>query len=169
MEIESIEFIGTTNDEYVYDLETDDGTYYAGNILLKNTDSCYVTFDISKDDFVDSSGRFNEEEYMKKNFEVANKCADLITKVFKAPSELEMEKLMYPFIIYQKKRYAFQEWTEHDKPHDKLQYKGLSIKRRDSCKYLRDTCDTIFKLLMKEISEDIQLENYLKDAFLLMT
>jgi DNA polymerase delta subunit 1 len=157
--------------EYVYDLETEDGTYYARStdsinaILLKNTDSCYVTFDVNKDNYVDENGIFDEISYMKETFRLSDECASRITGTFKKPIDLEFEKVMYPFYIYEKKRYAYQEWTEPEKPHNKLEYKGLSIKRRDSCIYVKETCNTLFELLMKIISDDKRTRGSVEKAF----
>ena len=137
MEVLSIECIGETAfSEHVYDIETEDGTYVAGSnngILVKNTDSCYVKFDLDKDSFKKKDGAFDEEGYMKENFRLAQECADRITKTFKKPIDLEFEKFMYPFFLYEKKRYAYQEWTEPENPHFDLEYKGLSVVRRDYC------------------------------------
>ena len=156
MKIKSIEYIGTVND-YVYDLETEDGTYYAIEnptststaILLKNTDSCYVSFDVNQDDFI-IDGKYNDNAYMNHTFDLSQKCADKITAYFKKPIELEFEKIMRPFLLYEKKRYAYQEWTNPNGPHEDLEYKGLAIKRRDSCKYLRTVCNRVFEILMKD-------------------
>ena len=48
LSIESLGFV----DDYVYDLETDDGTFSTQDgLILKNTDSCYVKFDVDKSEF----------------------------------------------------------------------------------------------------------------------
>lgn len=151
MIVDSIEYIGNTMNEYIYDLETEDHTYYAGSgypILLKNTDSCYVTFGIDKDEFMEN-GVMNEVKYMEKNFIYAQNMADTVSNSFKTPIELEFEKFMYPFMIFAKKRYAFMEWVQFKEPKSKIQYKGLSVKRRDFCKYVGEVSERIYALLMK--------------------
>jgi DNA polymerase elongation subunit (family B) len=63
--------------------------------------------------------------------------------------ELTYEKTLMPFIILSKKRYVGMLYeTNPDK--GKLKYMGLSIKRRDSCDYLKDTYGGILNILMKE-------------------
>lgn len=156
MFVDSVEYIGNTMDEYIYDLETEDHTYYAGSgypILLKNTDSCYVTFGIDKDDFMEN-GVMNEVKYMEKNFIYAQNMADTVSNSFKSPVELEFEKFMYPFMIFSKKRYAYLEWVNFNAPKEKIQYKGLSVKRRDFCKYIGEVSERIYTLLMKYKTED---------------
>ena len=165
-EVESIEYIGNTMDEYIYDLETEDHTYYAGSgfpILLKNTDSCYVTFGIDKDEFMEN-GVMNEVRYMEKNFIYAQNMADTVSNSFKTPIELEFEKFMYPFMIFAKKRYAFLEWVQFTAPKSKLNYKGLSVKRRDFCKYVGEVSDRIYTLLMKYKTEDNRTRGSIKLA-----
>ncbi len=151
MEVVSIEYIGSTEkNEYVYDLETEEGTYLAGdNILLKNTDSCYVKFDIDKGRFVSELGSFDETAFMKEQFRIAQECAVRISQTFKNPIELAFEKFMYPFFLYEKKRYAYQEWTEPEGPHEHLEYKGVATVRRDYCPYVKEVCNMLFEILMK--------------------
>jgi DNA polymerase elongation subunit (family B) len=165
--VESIEYIGTTND-YVYDLETEDGTFAGScdvlgkDILLKNTDSCYVTFDVQKEDYTDENGVFNEVEFMKENFRLAKECALKISSYYKKPICLEFEKVMYPFFLYAKKRYAYKEWVVPNQPNN-IEYKGLSLIRRDFCQYVKYTCDKIFRILMndKSISYEINDNKFL--------
>jgi len=148
MEVLSIEFIGY--EETVYDLETEAGTFVAGSlkngILVKNTDSCYVKFPIHKSDYSEEQG------YMKALFEIAQNCANFITSKFKPPMELAFEKYMFPFILYAKKRYAYMEWTNYMKPDEQVHYKGLQMIRRDTCKYVKEELEHIFRIIMNERS-----------------
>jgi len=108
MEIISIEYVDTC-DDYVYDLETEDGTYLGGDdILLKNTDSVMIKFNVPIDEYkIQETGKFKMNEYMKKHFELAKETADRITKVFKSPIKLEFEKVMFPYLLLEKKRYIY--------------------------------------------------------------
>ena len=133
-EIISIECVGETEGEYVYDLETEDGTFQAGygDIILKNTDSIYTIFngyDMSPEHI---------KESMKKIFEVSIEAAKMISDTFPDPMELEFEKVMFPFILASKKRYAALIWTNPDKP-DYVDIKGLQSVRRDNCPFVRET------------------------------
>ena len=139
----SIEEIGYTDtEEYVYDLETEDGTFSTDDgLILKNTDSCYVLFN------VDRNAYEKETDWMKEHFRLAEEAGIEITKHFKPPVELEFEKVMYPFMLYAKKRYAYLEWTNPEKP-DHLDYKGIQIVRRDNCQYVKDVMTNVFHTLM---------------------
>ena len=146
------------SDDYVYDLDTEDGTFAASStpdnldILCKNTDSCYVRFDIPKSKYI-TDGVFNEYEYMKCQFKIAQECANRISREFKHPIKLEFEKIMYPFFLYKKKRYAYREWTKPEKYND-IEFKGLSVVRSDFCLYVKNTLEGLFYVLMNETIEN---------------
>jgi DNA polymerase elongation subunit (family B) len=63
--------------------------------------------------------------------------------------ELSYEKTLMPFILLSKKRYVGMLY-ETDPNKGKMKYMGLSLKRRDSCDYLKDTYGGILTILMKE-------------------
>ena len=92
---------------FVYDIETEDGTFQAGigQMIVKNTDSCYVIFPQP----VDPDGTLTTL------FKVAEQAAKKISETFKKPIELEFEKFMYPLILVAKKRYMYLEWTNPKK------------------------------------------------------
>lgn len=155
MEVISIECLGIF-DDYVYDLETEDGTFIASSnfddngIVCKNTDSCYVTFDIPKQKYT-VDGIFDEVAYMKENFRISAECAHRISTEYKHPIKLEFEKIMLPFFIYKKKRYAYVEWLVPEISNE-VEYKGLSVVRRDFCEYVSIVCKRIFRILMHDKS-----------------
>lgn len=139
--IQEIPFSG-----YVYDLTTDNHHFAAGvgNIIVHNTDSIYVNF---KSDLTGQA-------HMDWVFKVAPECADKISNTFKKPIELEFEKVMYPFILFSKKRYASVFWTNPIK-FDNVDYKGIQVVRRDNCEYVRQQSIKIFEsiLLNKKVLE----------------
>jgi len=61
--------------------------------------------------------------------------------------ELSYEKTLMPFILLSKKRYVGILY-ETDSNKGKLKFMGLSLKRRDSCDYLKDVYGGILKILM---------------------
>jgi DNA polymerase elongation subunit (family B) len=67
--------------------------------------------------------------------------------------DLAYEKTLMPFILLSKKRYVGMLYEENPNK-GKMKYMGLSLKRRDSCDYLKDTYGGILSILMKE--HDIQ-------------
>jgi DNA polymerase elongation subunit (family B) len=79
--------------------------------------------------------------------EIAQDAAHLCTQWLKPPMELSYEKTLMPFILLSKKRYVGMLY-ETDPKKGKLKYMGLSLKRRDSCDYLKDTYGGILNRLM---------------------
>ena len=139
---------------FVYDLETESGIFLAGigNIIVKNTDSCYIKPLVNPKNFP------TQQEYLQEIFNIGHMVADHITKHYqqqyagtmkKPRRELEMEKIMFPLILFSKKRYAFQQWTNPNTPDD-LEIKGISIKRRDFCKFVKDTGMNILKIVLQQ-------------------
>jgi DNA polymerase delta subunit 1 len=63
------------------------------------------------------------------HFKVATWLAGEITKEYKAPNDLEFEKIYFPYILYSKKRYAAVKFEEPGK--GKLDVKGIALVRRD--------------------------------------
>lgn len=142
--------IGYTCDEFVYDLETDSGTFSTGDgIILKNTDSCYVKFSVDRKKFPEDESH----AFMKEHFRLAEECAQKITETFKPPIELEFEKVMYPFLLLTKKRYAYLEWLCPEK-YKGIDFKGLHLARRDNCQYIRHVSMKLLNSLL--VDKDVE-------------
>jgi DNA polymerase elongation subunit (family B) len=146
-----IEELTKTNEhEYVYDLTTENHHFAAGigNIIVHNTDSIYVKF----------FTKFEGQEHMDEVFRLSEIAADGCTKLFKAPVEMEFEKVMWPFILFSKKRYACVIWTNKHK-HDYIDYKGIQVVRRDNCPYVKERSMEIFEkiLLDRDIPKSIEM------------
>jgi hypothetical protein len=137
--IKKIRNLGKIND-YVYDIETDDGTFQAGigQMIVKNTDSCYVIFPQP----VDPDGTLTTL------FKVAENAAKKISETFRKPIELEFEKFMYPLILVAKKRYMYLEWTKAERHNGEIEAKGVELVRRDNCPYVKETLDAVLRPIM---------------------
>tara|TARA_Y100000992_G_C21274243_1_gene498942 strand:- start:470 stop:3517 length:3048 start_codon:yes stop_codon:yes gene_type:complete len=110
--------------------------WYNCEVVYGDTDSIYVKF---KSDL-------KGQDHMNWVFKVAPECADRISTTFKKPIELEFEKVMYPFILYSKKRYASLFWTNPIK-FDYIDYKGIQVVRRDNCTFVRENSKKIFEYI----------------------
>ena len=64
--------------------------------------------------------------------ELGHEAAKLVTKNFVRPINLEFEKVYFPYLLINKKRYAGLYFTRPDK-HDKMDCKGIETVRRDNC------------------------------------
>ena len=129
-------------DDYVYDLETEQGVFQAGigRLIVKNTDSVMVIFNLPTGDMHD-------------HFAVAEKAARDISATFKYPIELEFEKIYNPYLLFSKKRYAGKMYTTPD-AHDYIDIKGLQIVRRDNCPLVREVSSKVLDAIMFDSSPE---------------
>ena len=102
-----------------------ESTYPGVRVVYGDTDSIMIEccqVDASNGDkaMLDQSMAFGVEAAAK------------ITEAFKAPIKLEFEKVYFPFLLMNKKRYAGLLWTNSEK-YDKLDTKGIETVRRDNC------------------------------------
>ena len=137
---------------YVYDLTTANHHFAAGvgNLIVHNTDSVFFTFNLENPN---TGEKIRGKPALEMTIEIAQDVAGLCTQFLKQPMELTYEKTLMPFILLSKKRYVGMLY-ETDANKGKLKYMGLSLKRRDSCDYLKDTYGGILNILMHK--NDIQ-------------
>jgi len=74
-------------------------------------------------------------------FELSEEAAEKCSKLFPHPILLEFEKVYYPYLLMNKKRYAGLLWTNVEK-FDYMDCKGLETVRRDNCQLVRDVIQT---------------------------
>jgi DNA polymerase elongation subunit (family B) len=132
---------------FVYDLTTDSNHFAAGigNMIVHNTDSVFFTFNLQDKE---TGQPIRGQKALEMTIEIAQDAASLCTKYLKPPMELSYEKTLMPFILLKKKRYVGMLY-ETNPNKGKLKYMGLSLKRRDSCDYLKDVYGGILNILMK--------------------
>ncbi len=118
-----------------------------------DTDSIMVQFD------TDGRKGMDAIEYSWKLGEQASKE---ITKLFKPPNDLELEKIYCPYFLYSKKRYAAKMWVmgKNGMELEKIDIKGLQVIRRDNCAFVRDTCQQVINMLLD--SSSIEAVEYAK-------
>jgi DNA polymerase delta subunit 1 len=85
-------------------------------------------------------------------FPLALEAAEECTKIFPKPIFLEFEKVYFPYLLMNKKRYAGLMWTEVDK-YDKMDTKGLETVRRDNCALVREVIQTSLDKIL--IGQDV--------------
>ena len=152
---------------YVYDFTTENHHFAAGigSIIVHNTDSVFFTFNL-KDNI--TGEKIRGKKALEITIEIAQDAAKLCSSFLKPPMDLTYEKTLMPFILLSKKRYVGMLYEE-DANKGKLKYMGLSLKRRDSCDYLKDVYGNILNILMKENNVqsaiqylDVALENLIE-------
>lgn len=149
---------------YVYDIETDAGTFQAGvgQMIVKNTDSIMVEFDVE--------GRTGLEA-IEYSWDLGEKASKEISELFKAPNKLELEKVYCPYFLYSKKRYAAKMWIRDDNGEmvfDHVDIKGLQVVRRDSCPFVRRICQEVLNTSLdsSDPSEAIKIARKAKEDLL---
>ena len=125
--------------------------------IYGDTDSVFFTFNL--EDPV-TNEKIRGKKALEITIEIAQVAANICTQFLKAPQCLEYEKTLMPFILLSKKRYVGMLYEE-DANKGSLKYMGLSLKRRDSCDYLKDTYGNILNILMKNnnVQDAIQYLN----------
>jgi len=139
--IETVEYKG-----YVYDLTTENHHFAAGvgNMIVHNTDSVFFTFNLEDPA---TGEKIRGKKALEITIEIAQDAAHLCSTFLKPPMDLAYEKTLMPFVLLSKKRYVGMLY-ETDPNKGKLKYMGLSLKRRDSCDYLKDTYGGILNVIM---------------------
>jgi DNA polymerase delta subunit 1 len=147
---------------YVYDLETEAGTFQAGvgSLIVKNTDSVMIEFHTGLE------GQTAIEESWRLGERASKECSAL----FKKPNELELEKVYCPYILYSKKRYAAKMFEKKgsDVVFKKIDVKGLQVVRRDSCPFVRDVCSSILDEILNTMDPAKAIQFAKKSARLLL-
>ena len=124
-----------------------EANFPGAKVRYGDTDSVMVEFDVQ--------GRKGQEaiDYSWQQGELA---AEQCTRLFKAPNNLELEKVYCPYFLYSKKRYAAKMWEGRTNPDGtfdvafkKIDIKGLQVVRRDSCPFVRET----LKALLGQVLE----------------
>ncbi|ETN69650.1 DNA polymerase [Necator americanus] len=96
--------------------------------------------------------------------EIGLHAATEVSKIFTPPIKLEFEKVYYPYLLINKKRYAGLYFTKPDK-HDKMDCKaskykvsGLETVRRDNCPLVAKVLSTCLEKLMIDRDANSALE-----------
>ncbi|KAK9314188.1 DNA polymerase family B-domain-containing protein [Lipomyces starkeyi] len=80
-------------------------------------------------------------------------AADAVSQIFVKPIKLEFEKVYYPYLLINKKRYAGMYWTTSEKP-DKMDTKGIETVRRDNCRLVQNVIETVLKMILHDRDVD---------------
>ncbi|GBB99534.1 hypothetical protein RclHR1_03550014 [Rhizophagus clarus] len=121
------------------------GYQHDAHVIYGDTDSVMVKFGV--DNLVDTMA-------------LGREAADYVTKKFVKPIKLEFEKVYFPYLLINKKRYAGLYWTNPDK-WDKLDTKGIETVRRDNCLLVQNVIETCLRKML--IDRDVSgAEEYAK-------
>lgn len=108
------------------------GYPHNAKVIYGDTDSVMCRFGVS-----------TVAEAMELGKEAANK----ISETFQAPIKLEFEKVYYPYLLINKKRYAGLYYTRAEE-HDKMDCKGIETVRRDNCPLVANLINTCLQKIL---------------------
>lgn len=92
-------------------------------------------------------------ECLEEAMRLGKEAAEYITEKFVKPINLEFEKVYWPYLLINKKRYAGLYWTRPEKP-DKMDTKGIETVRRDNCRLVQTVIETCLKKILMEKDVD---------------
>ncbi|CAH1374575.1 hypothetical protein MTP99_015896 [Tenebrio molitor] len=107
-------------------------------VIYGDTDSVMVNFKVKS---------------LERSMELGREAAELISAKFIKPIKLEFEKVYYPYLLINKKRYAGLYFTKPDK-YDKMDCKGIETVRRDNCTLVVDVINTCLQKLLIDKDPD---------------
>ncbi|RKO93814.1 DNA polymerase family B-domain-containing protein [Blyttiomyces helicus] len=121
------------------------GYEHDAEVIYGDTDSVMVKFGVA-----------TVEEAMK----LGKEAADFVTTHFIKPINLDFEKVYFPYLLINKKRYAGLYWTKPT-DYDKMDAKGIETVRRDSCRLVSTVIETCLRKIL--VDRDVSAaEEYTK-------
>ena len=145
----------TETDSYVYDIETEDGTFHAGigELIVKNTDSIFINFHVK-----DKHGNeITDKTALIETIRLSQKAANLINNKVPKPQSIIYEKSLHPFILVAKKKYVGLLFGDNpDKYY--LKSMGIVLKRRDNAPIVKIVVGGIIDYILKHRDIDKAVE-----------
>lgn len=125
--------IEQTKNEVEARYKIENGYKHNAVVIYGDTDSVMVRFGVD-----------NVSDAMK----LGTEAAAYVTEKFVKPIKLEFEKVYFPYLLINKKRYAGLYYTRPEK-HDKMDCKGIETVRRDNCQLVATLMnDCLLKILI---------------------
>ena len=128
------QMIENTKQEVEKHYKISNGYSHDAQVIYGDTDSVMVKF-----------GPEDLEHCMKLGME----AAEVVSTKFLKPIKLEFEKVYFPYLLINKKRYAGLYWT-NPKKFDKMDTKGIETVRRDNCRLVQNVIETVLKKILME-------------------
>ncbi|KAJ9142675.1 DNA polymerase [Pleurostoma richardsiae] len=123
------------------------GYSHDAQVIYGDTDSVMVKF-----------GTKDLAEAMK----LGEDASQYVSSKFIKPIKLEFEKVYFPYLLINKKRYAGLYWTKPEK-FDKMDTKGIETVRRDNCLLVQTVIEKVLRMIL--IDRDVPgAQDYVKDT-----
>ena len=131
------QMIEKTKEEVESKYSIANGYTHDAQVIYGDTDSVMVKF-----------GTKDLAEAMK----LGEEAAGFVSAKFIAPIKLEFEKVYFPYLLINKKRYAGLYWTKTEK-YDKMDTKGIETVRRDNCLLVQTVIEKVLRMIL--IDQDV--------------
>ena len=92
--------------------------------------------------------KFGPKE-LEKTMRLGEEAAAYVSAKFIKPIKLEFEKVYFPYLLINKKRYAGLFWTGPER-YDKMDSKGIETVRRDNCRLVQTVIETVLKKILMD-------------------
>merc|ERR1719361_974625 len=116
--------------ESIYTIEN--GYKHKAEVIYGDTDSVMVKFGV---------------DTVAEAMELGQEAAGKVTEKFVKPIKLEFEKVYFPYLLINKKRYAGLYFTSAEK-HDKMDCKGIETARRDNCQLVAKLMNEVLQKIL---------------------
>ncbi|OJJ88473.1 DNA-directed DNA polymerase delta POL3 [Aspergillus glaucus CBS 516.65] len=123
------------------------GYSHDAKVIYGDTDSVMVKFGVTE-----------LEDAMK----LGQEASEYVSSKFIKPIKLEFEKVYFPYLLINKKRYAGLYWT-NPKKFDKMDTKGIETVRRDNCLLVQNVIEMVLNKILIDRNLDAAQE-YVKDT-----
>ncbi|KAK8917896.1 DNA polymerase delta catalytic subunit [Metarhizium anisopliae] len=141
------QMIERTKDEVEKKYNIANGYTHDAQVIYGDTDSVMVKF-----------GTKDLAEAMK----LGEEASHYVSSKFVKPIKLEFEKVYFPYLLINKKRYAGLYWTKPEK-YDKMDTKGIETVRRDNCLLVQTVIEKVLRMIL--IDRDVGgAQEYVKDT-----
>lgn len=126
------QMIEKTKDEVEARYNIANGYSHDAQVIYGDTDSVMVKFG---------------EKDLAKTMQLGEEAAGYVSAKFIKPIKLEFEKVYFPYLLINKKRYAGLYWTKTEK-YDKMDTKGIETVRRDNCRLVQTVIETVLRKIL---------------------
>lgn len=105
--------------------------------------------------------KFGEKD-LRQTMALGQEAAEYVSSKFIKPIKLEFEKVYFPYLLINKKRYAGLYWTQPDN-YDKMDSKGIETVRRDNCRLVQTVIETVLHKIL--IDRDLEAaQEYVRET-----
>ena len=144
---------------YVYDIDTEYGSFHAGvgSLIIKNTDSIFTTMNIT--DKI-TNIKIIDKKHLEYGIKLGQLASIFIKKIIPYPHNLEYEKTFYPFCLMSKKKYFGNKYELDTIKFEQVNMGNVLI-RRDNAKIVKKIIGGLTNIMLN-INDIDQAINYIR-------